>query len=120
MGEVDIIPILVSKIFPYYNFAILSRNPVFKNNSILRIKEIYCYLITIFVYKQRRNELPLLFANYFTCCTSLHSHSTRQQNVLRQPMYKSIIGNKGIKCTGVSICNEITKNIDYNVKLGTF
>ena len=62
--------------------------------------------------------MPLLFANYFTCCTSLNVHSTRQQNVLRQPIYKSVIGNKCIKSTGVRIWNEISKNIDCNVKQG--
>ena len=104
-------------------FNIRRRNSTskhFKEHRILRIKEIYKYLVSLFVYKFRNKGLPDLFKDYYVTCNSLHMHATRQSNVLRIPIYKSNIGNKCIKVSGVKIWNDISKTVECNVKLRLF
>ena len=89
--------------------------PLFKRLNLLTFKELYIYSIQIFMYKFHNNQLPDIFLNFFCYNRQVHSHNTRQHELLHIPQSPSIIRAKGM-----SISNYLARKIDMNCTLVTY
>ena len=72
----------------------------FKFFRILKLPDLYQYLVNIFMYQHYRGKLPAIFNEYFTKLSTIHEHATRQKQMYRFPLYKTKIGNRFIKKNG--------------------
>ena len=54
-----------------------STQNLFKQYQLLRLPEIYKYLVGIFVYKFDNMQLPVIFSGFYAKARALHSHDTR-------------------------------------------
>ena len=52
--------------------------PLFKNCKILDIYQINKYMVAVFMYKYKNNDLPEVFKNMYATNDTIHTHSTRQ------------------------------------------
>ena len=60
------------------------------------------------------SNLPITFENYFTLAGEIHNITTRQSNDFRAPIYKSQLGYKFVKKTGVDIWKTINESYGFN------
>ena len=84
-----------------------STKETFKNNKYLYVDELYTYMVCIFMYQYTQKKLPPLFDDYFKKNSLTHSHETRQANFYHVPIFKSTIGTKSIRKTGINIWEDV-------------
>ena len=75
--------------------------PLFRRSQILRIEDVYKYLLCVFVYKNRN-----LFTNYEDS-----GHETRQNRNLRPEFQRLSLTQKSIKFTGPTNWNIIPERL---------
>ena len=81
--------------------------PKFIELKILKIQDLYTLSVAIFMQKYASLSLPVIFNNFYTTASTIHTHETRNVSKYRPPIYKTNPGNKFIKKTGIPIWNEI-------------
>ena len=97
-----------------------SSSQYFKKLQLLKLPDIYDVTVAIFMYHFINSNLPATFENYFTLTADIHTIQTRQSNDLRAPMYKSQLGSKFVKKTGVDIWKDINESYGFNYLLQQF
>ena len=80
----------------------------FKAMKLLRLPDVYKLSATIFMCNLANKRLPTLFNNFLTTTSDIHRHSTRQSANYRSPRYKTKLGSRSIKKTGVDLWNSFT------------
>ena len=95
-------------------------NKIHKDQGIMLVEDIAKTNILKFVYKQRREDTPIVFQNYFTENNQIHNLNTRQQNNLHIKIPRSNIGKKTIKYRGAILWNQTNKAIRKHKTLKTF
>ena len=89
--------------------------PLMKELGVLNVKNIYNYLAGQFMFRYVNKLLPNVFESYFTLSTSVHTYNTRQQSSFRLPYYRTNLGKRSVRYTGVKIWSEVLKSeIDTN------
>ena len=59
--------------------------------GLLKVTEIYYFLVGQFMFRYHHKMLPELFDEYFTKHSEVHGYSTRQSELFRLPDYKKNI-----------------------------
>ena len=89
-----------------------------KKNQIIKVQDLHEYVVSIFMHKVANEEIPKFFTDLFKRNTEIHCYTTRQNDQLHVPMYKSAVGNRFIVKTGTTIWNEICSRGMNSVKMG--
>ena len=79
-------------------------------HQLLKLKDLYTLSTTKFMCKFHREYLPPILMRFFS--TNEHPYSTRRAITDKPPLYKSAIGNRFIKKTGIQIWHDLTDTID--------
>ena len=72
------------------------------------------------MYKYYHRKLPKLFNEYFIKNNTYHHHETRNNESYRVPFYRSRIGSRFIKKTGIETWNQVLVYADPSVTLKIF
>ena len=89
--------------------------PLMKELGVLNVKNIYNHLAGQFMFRYVNKLLSNVFESYFTLSTSVHTYNTRQQSTFRLPYYRTNLGKRSVRYTGVKIWSEVLKSeIDIN------
>ena len=83
--------------------------PLMKELSVLNVKNIYNYLVGQFMFRYENKLLPNAFEFYFTLSNTIHDYNTRQQASFRLPYYRTNLGKRSVRYTGVKIWTEVLK-----------
>ena len=94
--------------------------PYFKKLNIIKLPDVYKNNVSIFMYHYLNNNLPETFSDYFIMANSIHNVNTRQKNRYRVPLYKTAIGSKFVKKTGIEIWENILENYGFEYELDKF
>ena len=94
--------------------------PLFNELGILPLEKLHEYHVGLLMYKFHNNMLPIVFDVMFTRNSDVHSHNTRQRNLMRVPLYTSELGQNSFKYQAVKIWNLIRQNMDIDIKISTF
>ena len=87
---------------------------------LLKVPNLYDVSVAIFMYNFIHSNLPETFDKYFTLTAEIHNVSTRQSNDYRAPLYKSQVGSKFVKRTGVDTWKIINDSYGFNYTLKQF
>ena len=91
-----------------------------KDLGLLLVNDIAKSNILKFVYKQRHNETPEAFNEYFIQVNQVHNVNTRQQNNLYITKPNTNFGRKSIKIRGAQLWNSVSKDIRDTKTIKTF
>ena len=80
---------------------------LYKELGLLKVTEIYHFLVGQFMLDIITKILPKLFDEYFTKHSEVHGYSTRQSELYRLPDYKKDLGRPCISFTGVKMWIKI-------------
>ena len=94
--------------------------PLFKELRVLKLREIYVYSLQIVLYKYHQSLLPRVFDEFFIKNSMIHSHDTRQSNLLHIPLCKSKQAFISIRNYGARIYNHYAGIIDINCSLTSY
>ena len=81
--------------------------PLFKKLKVLNIEQICSYQTGIFMYKYCKDLLPQVFDNMFSFNNSIHSHFTRQSDLLHHFPIKTNVARFSVMYHGSTIWNSI-------------
>ena len=95
-------------------------HPIFKRLNLLKLDEIFVLNVMMFMFNFKHYLLPQVFNDMFLLNSSVHSHSTRQQNMYHNLPWRLQIRSKSIRIQGTLIWNKLIQNFDYNCSYATF
>ena len=72
-------------------------DPLFKKLNLLKVDDIYKITAIKFYYKYKKDLLPNYFKNIFTHEFPIHSYETRQRNIPRPDIPKSLLAKSSIR-----------------------
>ena len=72
------------------------------------------------MYKFKNSLLPNTFDKFFTTNQEHHRYPTRTATQFRPPRVKTKLADNFITKAGVNIWNELSANIETDIKIGTF
>ena len=116
--------------FPVIPGPLPASNPIFYQLQLLKIKELFTFMVCIFIYKCLNTSLLPLFEGWFTSSSSIHEYKTRlnynmnsqlSTNNLFIPIART--SNYGMKLLNVSdpkIWNNIPLDIRSSTSLTRF
>ena len=84
--------------------------PLYKELKILDVKDIYNYLVGQFMLRNQNNLLPDVYDSYFIRKNTTHKYEIRHRYLFRIPDYKTNLGKRSIRYTGVKLWIEIMKS----------
>ena len=84
-------------------------DPLFAKLNLLKIHDINKYLISKFMHRWFKNDLPSIFYNMFTPVRDVHSHNTRQCSFLYCPDVKLSLGKRKMSYQAPQLWNQILK-----------
>ena len=73
------------------------------------VKNIYNYLVGQFMFRYANELLPNVFESYFTLSNTMHVYNTRKESSFRLPYYRTNLGKRSVRYTGVKIWTEVIK-----------
>ena len=109
----------IIRIVTFSNFQAHTHG-LFKETEILNIFQITIYLVGIFVFQFKQNKLPTIFDSFFTHVHNIHTHVTRNNDLLYPPLSKTTHGQSNIRYSGVLIWNKIVPIVKYPSNLYSF
>ena len=62
------------------------------------------------MFRYENKLLPNAFESYFTLSNTIHAHNTRQPSSFRLPYYRTNLGKRSVRYTGVKIWTEVLKS----------
>ena len=84
-----------------------SLDSVFHKQNILKLTEINLYLISRFMFRYYKGEIPYIFRNFFVLNSDVHTYFTRQRDHYHPPPVKNELGKCDIRYRGVVVWNVI-------------
>ena len=75
-----------------------------------KLEDLYTLASAKFMYKVHKEDLPSIMMSFFA--RHDHGYGTRRALIYKPPFYKTALGNKFIKKTGITTWNELTLHID--------
>ena len=94
--------------------------PLFRELKILKLKELYIYLVQLCMYKYHHSLLPDIFLSFFERNTMVHRHFIRQHNSLHVPFSRYYHTSKTVRIIGVRTYNHFEKILDMNCSYVTY
>ena len=85
--------------------------PIFKLLNILTFRQLYVYLIQMFMYKYNSGLLPTLFDNMFKF--NVHSYNTRQSTQIHISMATLEIRLHSVRINGAIIWNTFNTRLKF-------
>ena len=95
-------------------------DPLFLECKLLKVKSIYEYAISIFMYKIQNDLSPKFMREHFSINSDIHSYNTRQSLLYHVPDYGNDKCQASIKYQGPVIWNNIPKDIRNSTSLDSF
>ena len=95
-------------------------DPIYKELSVLKIREIYVYSLQIMLYKFHHNLLPIVFKKFFTTNSDIHDYNTRQANLMHVPLLKTKQALISIRKSGVHLYNHYYGVVGLNCSIITY
>ena len=86
-------------------------DPLFRQMKILKLEQIYIYMVQFIMYKYHHLMLPSIFENFFHRNQDIHSHNTRIGNLFRPPFVRSDNEDRTIKVMGVRTWKYFSKHL---------
>ena len=59
------------------------------------------------MFRYENKLLPNAFESYFTLSNTIHDYNTRQQASFRLPYYRTNLGKRSVRYTGVKVWTEV-------------
>ena len=97
-----------------------STQNLFKQYKLLRLPEIYKYLVGIFVYKFDNMQLPMIFSGFYTKAWAVHAHVTCTADSYCLINIKLNVWKHSLKFSGSAIWNMIPMCIRLSKSLEIF
>ena len=94
-----------------------STQNLYKQYKLLRLPEIYKYLVGILVYKFHNMQLPVIFSGFYLKARAVHSHDTRTADNYRLINIKLNVRKHSMKFSGAVIWNIIPPGIRLSKSL---
>ena len=85
--------------------------PLFAKYNVLTIEDMYTLELGTFMYRYSVNELPLIFNDYFSKRSDIHSYQTRHTHCLNLTRNKRTFSDNAIRTTGPLLWNSIDKKM---------
>ena len=98
----------------------LIQKNLFKDTKILIIRQIFVYCTQLVLYKFHNDLLPDAFSGFFQYNHSIHSHFTRQLQLLHVPIAETVQRSRTLRIVGVKINNHFEKYISHTCALSTY
>ena len=76
---------------------------LYKELGLLKVTDIYHFLVGQFMFRYHHKMLPKLFDEYFTKRSKVYGYITRQSELFRLPDYKKDLGRRCISFAGVKM-----------------
>ena len=86
-------------------------DPLFHENKILKVHDIYLFQLGQFMHKYSKNQLPNIFSNMFIKNSTVHQYPTRQSNSLHLPLTRTLFANKLFTFTGPKFWNSLNDSM---------
>ena len=103
------------------NTAIRSHtDPLFFDNKILKIRELYLFQLGQFMYNYNKHTLPQIFDTMFPKNRSFHNYPTRQCNEFHLPLLRTSLAKKTFIYDGPKFWNSLSNDIKDNLSLNSF
>ena len=97
-----------------------STNELHEELNILKCVDVHKFFTSIFVYKQQKGTLPIVFQHYYTQNHNVCSRSTRQSNDIYVPRFRTLGGQKSLRYVGAKLWNTLNNNIKCETSLSSF
>ena len=94
--------------------------PLFIANQMLDVYDINDYMVSIFMYKTIKSDVPTLFTAFFQKINSIHRYNTRISDDLYIPTVKTNVRKFSIRIRGASTWNFIPSAIRNSKSLPIF
>ena len=94
--------------------------PIYKRLHLLNVYQIYVYCVQLFMFKYKRSLLPSLFGEFFTINSTVHSHNTRQRDLLHVPIIHTVPFSRTVRKSGVYLYNYFSTRIEIGVSYETY
>ena len=95
-------------------------DPLFFNNKLLKINELYLYQLGQFMYKYDNKSLPSAFDSMFFKNQSVHNYPTRQSNEFHLPLLRTLLAQNTFIYDGPKFWNTIDIDIKNVPSLNSF
>ena len=89
--------------------------PIFIELNVLPFNKLVIQRIGLQMFKYRNHTVPTAIADMFISNNLIHTHNTRQQSNLRQPVGKQEYMYRNFSFVGVYIWNYIQNKTNINV-----
>ena len=98
-----------------------SCKPMFSALGIMRFSDVNVYLISKFMFRVCKGDVPEIFRTYFRFNSEIHNYFTKQCDYLHVPIVKSNLGKSNIRYRGVIIWYYIIfKGVDLDISEAVF
>ncbi len=91
-----------------------------ENLNILKIKDIFSLFQLVFVHNQQLGKLPDNFSDYFITRDTIHNRVPRYRKQIHLRQFKTNIGSKSVKVTGVALYNSLPVGIKSSTNIKVF
>ena len=95
-------------------------NPIFYDNKLLKVYDLFYFYLGQFMYKYNKHELPKVFTNLFTKNSVIHRYPTRQSNSYHIPLTRTLFANKTFTFTGTKFWNSLDDSLKVPQSLFSF
>ena len=97
-----------------------STDPLFYDNKILKINDLYHLQLGQFMYNYNNNLLPHTFDSMFPKNQSFHKYPTRQSDEFHLPLLRTLLAQNTFIYTGPKFWNSIEKEIKDAPSVNSF
>jgi len=95
-------------------------DPLFFNNKLLKINELYLYQLGQFMYKYDNKSLPSAFDSMFFKNQSVHNYPTRQSNEFHLPLLRTLLAQNTFIYDGPKFWNTLDIDVNNVPQLNSF
>ena len=102
------------RIMCFAPFGRINLEPLYEILEILKLNQIYSLEVGKFVFKEKKNLLPVCIAKHFDVRdTAQHGYNLRARNVIRGPnlIHRTLLGEKSIQKRGHEIWMDIPEEL---------
>ena len=102
-------------------------DPIYFENKILKVKDMYLYQLGQFMYNYHFNNLPQVFDSMFPQNSLVHKYPTRQSNEYHLPLLRTVRAKSTFIYSGPKFWNSLKDDFktapsiySFKIKLKTF
>ena len=104
-----------------YNSATRSHtDPLFFENKILKVQDLYSFQLGQFMYNYNNKALPNIFHTMFLKNDSFHKYPTRRSNEFHFPLLRTLFAQNTLIYNGPKLWNSLNDSIKFSPSLNIF